>query len=418
MILNCDIHCHSGYSGGVGKISLDKLYENLSLKGINLYGSADILHPRWKEYLKESLFESEKGLFILSKYKDNINPFLPRIILQTEVIITAPYFFDNKKRKVAHLLILFPSFEIVEDFIKICEKIDVKLNIGRPFIKFSTLNELEDFFLRIIDKYEDIEFIPAHILTPDGVMGGENPIDSLRQFFGIFSDKINALESGLSADPDMILGIENLSNYLVISNSDAHSEALNRIGREFFALDIEELNYHSIINSIRNKKLAFSVEFMPSHGRYYLTGHRAIRHKDNKEIYFTADKVPQDLICPYCHKKMIAGVEYRVFKLSQKSNDNKRKQNFFYSIPLVDIISITLQSSIKSKKVEFTYRKIIEKIGFESNFYMLDKNNLVHLLDEMDIEKEVKNSLIKVKSNNFSFNPPGYDGEYGKLVIG
>lgn len=445
MILNCDIHCHSGYSGGVGKISFDKLYENLKLKGINIYGSADVLHPLWRKNLKEALKEKEEGFFILKNYpnyRENNSiikyqkyngskffsvrdenfidkEFIPRIILETEIVVTIPYFYDIKKRKVAHIIVLFPSFKVVEECAKIFQEFGVKLSIGRPFIKFETISQLEDFFENLFIRYPDIEIIPAHIFTPDGVLGGENPVESLAQFFGSFTGKIHALESGLSADPDMILSIEHLNNFAVISNSDAHSEALNRIGREFFALELSDMGYHNFISAIREKKIVYSVEFKPEHGRYYLTGHRENRHINNRAIFYNSEDVPKDFICPICHKKMIQGVEYRVNLLLQKNKGSKnlRRQKFYYSIPLMDIISSIKLYSVKSIKTKEIYSKIIDKIGFESNLYMIDEKEFIERIENIDIDDKVKKALYSIKKEKFKFDPPGFDGQYGKLIV-
>jgi PHP family Zn ribbon phosphoesterase len=426
MILTCDIHCHSGYSGGVGKISFEKLYENLQIKGINLYGSADALQPDWRKTLKESLVESEEGLFVLKNIEEKKYKFIPRVILESEIVLTAPYFFDKKRRKSVHLLMTFPAFYVVEKIVKIFEKSGAKLSIGRPYLKFDDLNQMEDFLMNLSERFHDIEFIPAHIFTPDGVLGGENPIDCIEQFFGQFGKKINALESGLSADPDMILKIKSLNNFLVISNSDAHSEALNRIGREFFAIEIDNLSYFDIIDSIRKKRLVYSVEFKPEHGRYFLTGHRADRHDNNQSIYFKVEDIPENLICPICHKRMIEGVEYRVQKLFLKDKDliNKkadlnlfRKQKFFYSIPLIEVVAISLNSSIKSKKVNDIYRLIIDEVGFESNLYMMDEKKIIDIINNLKIEDKVKSSLVALRKNLFKFEPAGFDGNYGQLKI-
>lgn len=426
MIITCDIHCHSCYSGGVGKISFERLYENLEIKGINLYGSADALQPDWRKTLHENLTESEEGLFILKNTENKKYKFIPRIILESEIVLTAPYFFDKKRRKSVHLLMTFPSFYVVEEVIKIFEKIGAKLLIGRPYLKFENLNQMEDFLMNLSERFTDIEFIPAHIFTPDGVLGGENPIDTLDQFFGQFTKKINALESGLSADPDMILKINSLNGFLVISNSDAHSEALNRIGREFFSLEIDNLSYFDIIDSIRKRRLVYSVEFKPEHGRYFLTGHRADRHENNQPIYYSFKDIPENLICPICHKRMIEGVEYRVQKLflqNKESINNEikknklRKQKFFYSIPLIEVIAVSLNSSVKSKKVNDIYRLIINEIEFESNLYMLDEKIIINMISDLKIEDNVKSSLIAIRKNLFKFEPAGFDGNYGQLKI-
>jgi len=55
--------------------------------------------------------------------------------------------------------------------------------------------------------------IPAHCMTPwFGLFGSKSGFDSLEECFGDQSDKIYAVESGMSADPGMFW---RLSSYLV-----------------------------------------------------------------------------------------------------------------------------------------------------------------------------------------------------------
>jgi len=50
----------------------------------------------------------------------------------------------------------------------------------------------------------------------------------------------------------------------MISNSDCHSAALNRIGREFTVIETKEITYSSIISSLRqNTILQKDVIFSP-----------------------------------------------------------------------------------------------------------------------------------------------------------
>lgn len=462
MIVTADIHSHSGYSGGVGKIDFFRLTRNLTKKGINIFSSGDILHKKWRETLRDSLQELEAGLFIFKDAEENsgqgnsdgfVDKFQdkilfdsesklsrsetvkqkldlfeqsslnrPRIILQTEIVASVPYIFDAKKRKSVHIILLFPNFEVVETVYKIFENKGVKLNIGRPFIRFSSISECENFFGNLCLQFADLEVIPAHIFTPDGIFGGENPIGGFEDFFGDFKDKIRCIESGLSADPSMIAKVPFLRNLTVISNSDAHSEGLNRVGREFFVLNLDHLDYQSFINAIRTRKIAFSVEFRPEHGRYFQTGHSEKRHKNGEDIHFMAEDVPEDLICPICGKKMIAGVEYRVFQLSDKNRKYdiekmSSPQKFFYAIPLADIIASSIKIKSDSKKVLNYYEKIINKIGFESSIFIRSENEIKKLLSYIDIPDRLKDDILRVKNGKFCFDPPGYDGEYGRLKM-
>ena len=123
----------------------------------------------------------------------------------------------------------------------------MKNTIGRPFITSGSQKEMEDqlFEIQNIDPF--IEIIPAHVMTPDGIYGSKNNLDELVEFYGSFLPNIRAIETGLSADPKMLEKIPDLANLTFISNSDCHSAALNRIGREFSILNVEDITYKSIV---------------------------------------------------------------------------------------------------------------------------------------------------------------------------
>ena len=131
----------------------------------------------------------------------------------------------------------------------------------------------------IIAVHPEIEIIPAHIMTPDGVMGCKNMLSDIEEFYGSFLPNIHAVETGLSADPKLLEQIPKISHLTFISNSDCHSSALNRIGREFTVLDVEKVSYSDIIQALRNNKVVLTAEFNPAEGRYYRTGHAAKRHE-------------------------------------------------------------------------------------------------------------------------------------------
>ena len=136
--------------------------------------------------------------------------------------------------------------------------------------------------------------------------------ESIDEFFGESSSYIHAVETGLSADP-MILGmIPELDNRTLISNSDCHSGASHRLGREFTTLDIKEKTYRGIIDAIRNGKVIRTAEFNPAEGRYFLTGHRGDKKgHEGVACSFSPSFAPADNICPICSKKLTIGVLQR-----------------------------------------------------------------------------------------------------------
>ncbi len=195
MRLAVDLHSHSGYAGGVGQISLEAVSRTMKWKGIDVFGSGDCLFPSRTRELKSKLEETDEGLFSLSNDKS-------KFLLQTEVIFSTKL-AHKKNKTIAHHIILFPDFAAIKKMQILMEKWKMKNTIGRPFITSNSQTELIDQLYQIaaIDPY--LEIIPAHIMTPDGIFGSKNDLDELKEFYGAFLFKINAIETGLSADPKM-----------------------------------------------------------------------------------------------------------------------------------------------------------------------------------------------------------------------
>ncbi|PID28908.1 MAG: hypothetical protein CSB55_02250 [Candidatus Cloacimonadota bacterium] len=405
--LAVDLHSHSGYAGGVGQITLEDVAQTMKYKGIDVFGTGDCLLPARMNELKRKLKETRPGLFSLpgdSSY----------FALQTEVIFTSR--IPGYKNKItAHHVILFPDFKSVEKTALFLEKSGIKNTIGRPFITTESQAQAEKYFFEIKNIHPEIEIIPAHVMTPDGILGSKNRLKSIKEFYGKFTEEIKVIETGLSADPEMLGKIPDLHKMTMISNSDCHSAALNRIGREFTVLDTEDISYSDIIKALRLNKVVFTAEFNPKEGRYFNTGHRKDRPGHEKELILT-DNIPEDLICPVCGKKMILGVNERCLELSDE-NLIPLKRRSKHLIPLSEAVAESLNTkSVKSKKVIETTKKIIDIAKTEINLWRLSDDSCKELLDNQ-IQSQTLHSIIAVKNGNFRFNPPGFDGNYGKLEI-
>ncbi|MBU7024891.1 MAG: hypothetical protein HXS40_12075, partial [Theionarchaea archaeon] len=173
MQVNADLHAHSGYAGGVGKISLARIDDMMSLKGITVVGTGDCLHPQWLDYLKENLKETESGVF---SFKERETSF----VLQTEIIMTSKI---NHRRKSVHTVLLFPSFDAVDIFCRKLQEWGVKNTIGRPFIVCDNPEDVSHRLHTLKDIDPETEVVPAHVLTPDGIYGSNCPITYLHEFF-------------------------------------------------------------------------------------------------------------------------------------------------------------------------------------------------------------------------------------------
>jgi len=404
--LAIDFHSHSGYAGGVGQIELTTVSKTMKLKGIDVFGTGDCIFPTRTEELKHELTEVKEGLFALPKDSS-------KFLLQTEIIFSTKL-MHKRNKTIAHHIILFPNFESIYKMQLLMNNWGMKNTIGRPFITSDTQKELEDQLFEINNIHPLIEIIPAHIMTPDGIFGSKNDLDELSEFYGNFLSKIKAIETGLSADPQMLEKIPDLAELTFISNSDCHSAALNRIGREFTILEVDQVSYKSIIQAIRQNQVNMTAEFNPAEGKYYLTGHRSNRKGHSSEIIFS-NKIPQDLICPVCNKKMNLGVRERTIQL-QDNSIIPTTRKYMHLIPLIEVLAASQNlKSITSNKVRRIF-DIIMNI-FPSEIALWQSDSIQVMLDKRVPQKTI-NQILAVQQGDFVFQPPGFDGIYGNLIIG
>ncbi len=407
MALAVDLHSHSSYAGGAGLINLNSLARTMRFKGIDVFGLGDCLFPRWQNEYQSQLRALPNNLYRMK----GTNAFFIR---QTEVIFTVA--LDNyKNRIIAHHIILFPDDRAIQKTIEWLYKKGHKNTIARPFIVCRNKHELRDSLYEMQSIDPMIEIIPAHILTPDGILGSKNGLTSWNEFYGDFTEHIHAVETGLSADPLMLCQIPDLQVKAFISNSDCHSAALNRVGREFTILDTNETSYESIIMAIRGNKIAMTAEFMPAEGRYYLTGHRADRHDDMKEICYK-DSEPENNICPLCGKKLLQGVKNRALQLSDFRLP-KIHSKFMHLLPLIEVIAYAAgtKQAVNQKVISY-YNKCLSVFDTEIILWQSSEKNIQELLDN-NLPQEIIKHIIAVKKGDFTFDPPGYDGCYGILKI-
>ncbi|MHA2366087.1 MAG: endonuclease Q family protein [Candidatus Hodarchaeales archaeon] len=438
-----DLHCHSAFAGGAGALAIspENLQKNIKvvkkrfqianqtsmLKGLDILGTGDIQFKPWLNFVKEYLEEYQEGLF---KYKHSSGESNLRYVLQTEIIFTTKI---RKGRKTSHTVVLFPDFESIHSFRELLTSLNVKIErIARPFVTLESPTSVSEICYKIQEINELIEIIPAHVMTPEGVYGGGNGVNRLKDFYGEYEEKILAVETGLSADPHLLALIQELDNRTLLSNSDAHSTGLHRIGREFTVLNLKDFTYSNLISAIRDCKIEYSLEFPPTEGRYFFTGHRAGRkkpgkHGKNEYCYFSPDKVPDNNTCPICSKKLTVGVIQRAFDISETQGRRRTldeaskivKQSYLHGVPLVEVIALSLGiKSPTSKRVLKTYEEVVKPFETEVNLWKMSIEDVNDVLKRSNIISAIKKAIAQVKKDNFCFYPPGFDGQYGELHLG
>ena len=390
MIFFADFHIHSRYSRATSRdMTLENIDKWAYFKGIDLIGTSDFTYPEWLKDIKSKLTEDNQGLYRIKNSRFNT-----KFILSSEISFI--YKKNEKVRKV-HIVYLAPDIKSVE---KINDFLSKNFNIksdGRPILGADP----KDITKKFLEINENIITIPAHVFTPwFSVLGQKSGFNSIEECFEEIIPYIYAYETGLSADPIMCSNLSQLNKLTTISNSDAHSPI--NIGREVNVFDTE-INYDSILNSIKKNEIIKTIEFYPQQGKYHYDGHRKCN------ISLTPEEVKTlNNICPVCKKKLTYGVLHRVFDLSDTKS---RPSDFSYQIPLHQLISLIYKKGEKTKTVIKLYFQLIEKFGNEINILHNIKTDEISKTNE-----KISYVIDKLRKNKIKVIP-GYDGEYGKLII-
>lgn len=198
-----------------------------------------------------------------------------------------------------------------------------------------------------------------------------------------------------------------IANQLIVHNSYWPW----RLGRESNIFDID-LSYNTLINAIRTKKgFIETIEVDPNYGKYHFDGHRNCNFSCSPE---ESNKLNN--ICPICKKPLTIGVLNRVNQLADRNHGFVPKDAIPFKtlIPLSELIAAVYKvNQVYSKKVWDVYNKLIN--AFVNEFKVLLDINLDAL--KKIVDEKLANYIILNREGKLMINP-GYDGVYGKIIIG
>jgi uncharacterized protein (TIGR00375 family) len=208
--------------------------------------------------------------------------------------------------------------------------------------------------------------------------------------------------------------LSGLDRFTLVSNSDSHSFWPWRMGREANVFELERVSYREIVDAVRRKdpaRLKFTIETDPAYGKYHWTGHR------NCNVSLSPQEAQKfGNICPVCRRKLTKGVEQRVEELADRPASFRPSNvpGFMRLQPLSDIIATVLGvDSPSTQAVWKIYNSLIGKFGDE---YTVLIDAPKDLLTEV-AEPPIADAILRVRAGSISIIP-GYDGVYGKLVLG
>lgn len=398
-----DLHIHSKFSRATSSnMNIQEIAHYARLKGLSLVGTGDFTHPRWIKTLEESLREDPEGSYRpIDSSQSSV-----RFILTTEV--STIFEFENQSRKVHHV-ILTPSISVAKQINdRLARYGDLSID-GRPMLKISAPELVEE----VMQTSPENEVFPAHAWTPwFSIFGAFSGFERFDDCYQDMSNKIHALETGLSSDPPMNWRVSALDRLTLISNSDSHSAWPWRIGREANILELEKISYTEVLEAIRDKekkKLKCTIETDPAYGKYHWTGHR------NCGFSVPPEKaVALNNICPVCHQKLTKGVDQRVEELADrpKGYEPEGTPGYIHILPLHEIIAAVLKvDTLSSPKVWDVYNSLIAAFGDE--YTVLFDTSEKELAEKA--EPTIAREIIQVRRDKIEIEP-GYDGVYGKII--
>lgn len=470
MKLIADLHIHSKYARSCSnRLDVQNIWKYCIIKWIDLIWTWDFTHPTWLNELDHYLEDNGKWLFLpkkkyLKAWMDEIKPFVneqvfaklekghyPHFILQTEI---NSVFQRWEKKSRIHNIILIDSIKnakAILDYLWQFGRVESDWRLAVKQDQIDTLSWLKTTFPQSV-------FIPAHIWTPYfGVLGSRFWFTSMQQAYWDSLKLVDAIETWLSSDPVMNWMNQELDNFAIVSNSDAHS--LENFAREanvfdYFWDDFEyyTFDYKDLEKALKSKKysnwyvdwvekkyldnlfknpwlltLDGTIEFYPQEGKYFGNWHA-------KCHYLTS---PQDTIkrngkCPICGWKIVVWVFHRSYDLwdqqrikeiwfwtkdfwTEKEISKFAKKfvrpQFNYIVPLSDIITQVWQANKGTKKYEKLFNELI--IKFWSEFFILLD---LSLKSASKYDEKFAQALWKVREGDI-FIKSGYDWLFGVVEI-
>jgi len=405
-----DLHIHSKFSRACSR---DCDLEHLALvgrrKGISVIGTGDFTHPKWFEELSSTLVPAEPGLFRLrEELERSVEARLPascrgpvRFMLSVE--ISTIYKRAERTRKVHHLLYM-PDLASASRCTAALKRIGNLASDGRPILGLDSRDLLEI----TLEAGEGAYLVPAHAWTPwFSPLGSKSGFDRVEDCYADLAGHIFALETGLSADPEMCWRVSGLDRYRLVSNSDAHSPPA--LGREATVLDTD-LDYWAIRRALETGQgFEGTVEFFPEEGKYHLDGHRKCGVRMEP-----AETCRRGGRCPVCGKPPTVGVLHRVEELADRPSGARPAgaAGFRNVIQLPELVGEVLGVGPRSKAVTAVVDGLVERLGPE-----------LEILERAPTDEIAKagpplvaEAIARVRRGAV-IRDAGYDGEYGTIRV-
>jgi len=387
MIITADLHIHSSYSKHSSHpLNISTLAKQAAVKGIDVLGTGDCLHPKWIEEIRK-LDSVDEGTFKLGG---------------TYFVLTA----EIETKDHVHHLLLFPSLKSIEQFRKQVTT-QYKNNFeeeGKPRIQCSSEE------IAIHAKNSEALIGPAHIF--DAVSGIYSIYNCLYECYHHMTPSIRFVELGLGVDTHDADRISELHDLTFLSNSDTHNPHPIRLGREFTRFQVKHPSFSQIrkaITRLYGNRPILNCGFPPEEGKYYQT---ACSHCHQRYSYHQARK--QLWKCT-CGRQIKKGIKDRIKEKASYSKPQHPLHRPLYLplLPLHEIITRTLEEQNPfTDTVSYFYDQLISTFGSE-----------IQVLLDTPIEDIAKTTIPPITESIQSFRNAtilyhaGGGGVYGSTTI-
>jgi DNA helicase-2/ATP-dependent DNA helicase PcrA len=324
-----------------------------------------------------------------------------RFILQAE--ISCVYRAQGRTRK-NHNLVFVPSLAAARAIQDRLGRIGNLAADGRPTLGLDARSLLE-----ITLEIDPSAFlIPAHIWTPwFSLLGSKSGFDSVEDCFLDLSPEVFALETGLSADPEMCRRVSGLDRFTLVSSSDAHSP--RALGREATRIDIDP-SYTALRDALATRRgYHGTIEYYPQEGKYHLDGHR-----DCGVRLLPAETRALGGRCPRCGNPLTVGVLSRVEDLADRLGGVRPAggDDFVRLVPIGEVLSEVCGSGAQTRSCQRLTTALRDRVGPD-----------LHVLCDAPIEDlrgvggdRLAEAVRRVRAGEVTIEP-GYDGRFGKVSI-
>ncbi|WP_028391621.1 endonuclease Q family protein [Bacillus cihuensis] len=315
-----DLHIHIGrtWTGKTVKITGAKsltlsevLMVSSERKGLDMIGVIDCHSPEVIEEITELMRQGSVTELAGGGLRFGKTTLIPGSEIEV---------YDSYCQGPVHVLAYFPTIDKMKLFSNWLEQhvTNIQLSSQRVYCDGKTLQ------LKV--KELNGLFIPAHVFTPFKSLYGKGVTESLTEVFDPLL--IDAIELGLSSDTSMAKEINELNDYVFITNSDAHS--LGKIAREYQKLELKEPSFSELrmaLQEINGRRVVTNYGLDPKLGKY----HNTVCAK------CFAPAEANTKICLKCGAKAIVkGVAIRIDELANINNIHNERERppYIHQIPL------------------------------------------------------------------------------------